>query len=186
MTEPLDPRTAGERVDRLLEQLQSSPDPHAAATAEELVRCLVRLYGAGLEHIVDMLGPDLVLPLCADPLVESLLLVHDLHPLDRDSRIRQALDRTQPRLDSTELDFLGVDASGVVHVRLTGGGRGCGSTAAATAEQAIAAAVADLAPETAGVRVEVVAAPPPLMQIGLRPGLRPGLEPGLRPGLAGP
>ena len=34
--------------------------------------------------------------LAADPLVESLLLVHDLHPLDADARIRRALEQVGP------------------------------------------------------------------------------------------
>jgi Fe-S cluster biogenesis protein NfuA len=165
---PPDPSATGERVDRLLEQLRAAPDPRVAGVAEELVRSLVQLYGAGLERIVELLGQQSTRELCADPLVESLLLVHDLHPLDRDTRIRRALDRLGSR--SIELDFLGVDAQGVVHVRLTGGGRGCGASSAVT--EAIATAIADAAPETSGVDVETAPAPQPLLQISLRPGLR--------------
>ena len=55
--EPPDPRATAELVDRLLAQLRSAPDPRAAAAAEELVRGLVQLYGAGLARIVDLVGP---------------------------------------------------------------------------------------------------------------------------------
>jgi Fe-S cluster biogenesis protein NfuA len=162
-----DPRDAAQRVDRLLDQLRASPDPRAATVAEDLVHCLVRLYGAGLERVVELVGPERTRELCGDPLVESLLLVHDLHPLDRDTRIRRALDRLASH--STALDLLGVDAGGVVHVRMTGGGRGCGSSSVTA--KAIATAIADVAPETSGVDVENAPAPPPLLQISLRPGL---------------
>src|SRR5262249_30146290 len=91
-------RQAAERVEELLAQLRGSPDPTAGPIAEELVGCLVRLYGAGLARIVAMLGREGGRDLCADPLVESLLLVHDLHPLDADSRIRRAVDRMGVRL----------------------------------------------------------------------------------------
>jgi hypothetical protein len=165
-----DPQTAGQQVDRLLAQLAGSPDPRAATVAAELVRCLVQLYGAGLSRIVELTGPERARELCADPLVESLLLVHDLHPLDRDTRIRRALDRTRPMLAAgvTALEFLGVDAEGVVNVRVTGA-RGCGS---ANVKDLIATAIAGAAPETSGVAVEIAPAPPPLLQISVRPAAR--------------
>jgi Fe-S cluster biogenesis protein NfuA len=179
-----DARAAAERVERLLEQLRAGPDPRTAVVAEELVRCLVQLYGAGLERIVAMVGPERGQDLCGDALVESLLLVHDLHPLDADTRIRQALDRARPGLGSHtgDLDYLGIDGAGVAHVRLTGGGQGCRSSAG-TARQAIETAIQDAAPEVTGVEVEVATPAPPLLRITRRPGLG---EPSPRPGLGEP
>jgi hypothetical protein len=148
-------REAGDRVEELLADLRTRAGPEAADVAEELVGCLVQLYGAGLETIMRVVGEDQRLQalLIADPLVESLLLVHDLHPLDTPARIKRALGRLGP---GTE--FLGIDEDGVVEVKLASG---CGSTMTAV-EQAIAAA----APETTGVRQ----APrdPPLLQITRR------------------
>jgi hypothetical protein len=156
MSAELDTRAAGERVEELLAQLRAHSGPEAAGVAEELVTCLVRLYGAGLAAVMAIIGDDdrLRARLIADPLVESLLLVHDLHPLDTETRIRRGLGRL-----GTGAEFLGVDDAGVVNVRLASG---CGSTAAMV-EQAIAEA----APETTGVRL----APrePPLLQITRRP-----------------
>src|SRR5437588_11647544 len=86
-----DAQAAGERVEALLAELRAHAGPQVAGVAEELVSCLVELYGAGLAQIVSILGEDaeeegpgsrLLGRLTADPLVESLLLVHDLHPLD--------------------------------------------------------------------------------------------------------
>jgi hypothetical protein len=147
---------AGARVEALLAELRTRSGPEAAGVAEELVTCLVRLYGAGLETIMRTIGDDSRLQalLIADPLVESLLLVHDLHPLDTTARIRRALGRL-----GTGAEFLGVDDAGTVHVRL---GHGCGSTTAVV-EQAIA----DAAPETAGL--EVAPREAPLLQISRRP-----------------
>jgi len=147
---------AGERVEALLAELRARSGPEAADVAEELVTCLVRLYGAGLASIMAIIGDEsrLAALLIADPLVESLLLVHDLHPLDTAARIRRALGRL-----GTGAEFLGVDDTGVAHVRLASG---CGSTAAVVEQ-----AVADAAPETAGVAI----APreQPLLQITRRP-----------------
>jgi hypothetical protein len=156
MSAELDARAAGERVEELLAQLRARSGPETAGVAEELVTCLVRLYGAGLASMMTTIGDDdrLLARLIADPLVESLLLIHDLHPLDTETRIRRGLGKI-----GTGAEFLGVDDAGVVNVRL---GSGCGSTAAMV-EQAIAEA----APETTGVRL----APrePPLLQITRRP-----------------
>jgi hypothetical protein len=151
----MDAREAGDRVESLLAELRDRAGPEAADVAEDLVTCLVQLYGAGLATVMQVVSEDdrLTALLIADPLVESLLLVHDLHPLDTPARIKRALGRLGP---GTE--FLGIDEDGVVDVKLASG---CGSTMAAV-EEVIAAA----APETTGVRQ----APrdPPLLQITRR------------------
>ena len=156
MSEGNDAQATGERVETLLAELRARCGPEAADVAEELVTCLVRLYGAGLEAVMAIAADDTRLQarLIADPLVESLLLVHDLHPLDPASRIRRALGRM-----GGGSEFLGVDDAGVAHVRQ---GSGCGSTAAAVEQ-----AVTDAAPEVAGVQLEPREAP--LLQIMRRP-----------------
>jgi hypothetical protein len=156
MTDASDAHEAGARVESLLAELRARSGPEAAGIAEELVTCLVRLYGAGLETIVRTIGDDQRLQalLIADPLVESLLLVHDLHPLDPGARIRRALGRL-----GVGAEFLGIDDAGVVQVRL---GHGCGSMT-----EDIERAVTDAAPETAGVSFAPREAP--LLQIMHRP-----------------
>ena len=165
---------AGARVEALLAELRTRSGPEAAGTAEELVTCLVRLYGAGLEAIMRTIGDDSRLQalLVTDPLVESLLLVHDLHPLDADTRINRALERLRPELGSHAgaIEYLGIDDQGVVGLRLTASGHGCGSSSGPVA-QTVQEAVTEAAPEVAGVHVEEVAAPAevPLLQIMRRP-----------------
>ena len=53
-----DAQAAGERVEALLAELRSHAGPQVAATAEELVTCLVELYGDGLARIVAIVGAD--------------------------------------------------------------------------------------------------------------------------------
>jgi hypothetical protein len=156
MAGALDAREAGDRVEALLAELRARSGPEAAGVAEELVTCLVRLYGAGLTTIMRAIGDDqrLKTRLIADPLVESLLLIHDLHPLDAGARIGRALGRL-----GTGAEFLGIDDAGVAEVRL---GHGCGS-AAGDVERA----VTDAAPEITGVRFAAREAP--LLQITRRP-----------------
>ena len=173
-----DARATGERVEALLAELRTRAGPQAGDAAEELVGCLVELYGAGLTAIVAILGADpdagprLLAALASDPLVESLLLVHDLHPLDADARIDRALEQVRAQLGSHAgvIEYLGIDDQGVAGLRLTTSGHGCGSSSS-TVRQAVEDAVAKAAPEVAGVHVEEVAAPPevPLLQIMRRP-----------------
>jgi Fe-S cluster biogenesis protein NfuA len=178
MARVTDARAAGERVEALIAELRARAGSRAGDAAEELVGCLVELYGAGLASIVAILGnasdagPRLLDALAADPLVESLLLVHDLHPLDADARINRALERVRPQLGSHAgvIEYLGIDDQGVAGLRLTASGHGCGSSSD-TVAQTVQEAVAEAAPEVAGVHVEEVAAPAevPLLQIMRRP-----------------
>jgi len=165
MTAPDPAAAAGQRVDQLLAELRAGPDRHAADLGEELTRCLVQLYGAGLSRIASLLGPERLADLCADPLVESLLLVHDLHPMVVRSRIERALARL--RLAAVP-EFLGIDEAGVVRLRLPGGG--CPSSRQAMLSR-VEAAVVQAAPEATEVVVETAAALPRLLQVSLRPGL---------------
>ena len=187
-------KQAGDRIEEILGLLRSG-DAAAAASAEELVGLLVGLYGDGLGHIVAMLrdagpaGAELLAAMAEDPLVESLLLLHDLHPLDVDARIQRALDRVRPYLGSHAggVEYLGVTADGVARLRLEGSCAGCPSSTV-TVRLAIEDAVKDAAPEVGEVAVEGVTDPPPvspvLLQLGPRPDASddPGPAEGAGPG----
>lgn len=168
-------RDVGARVEELLDALRAGAcDP--GPVAEELVGLLVGLYGDGLGRIVAALadegaaGAAVLDRLTADPLVESLLLLHDLHPLDVDARVQRALDRVRPYLGSHAggVQYLGVH-DGVARLRLEGSCHGCPSSTV-TVQLAIQGAVQDAAPEVTDVVVEGMTPPAPqLLQIGRRP-----------------
>jgi Fe-S cluster biogenesis protein NfuA/nitrite reductase/ring-hydroxylating ferredoxin subunit len=162
-------RTVGDRIEELLSGLQAGP---AKQTAEELVRLLVEMYGEGLARVVAMLEPEQHHRMTEDDLLESLLLLHDLHPLDLDTRIQRALDRVRPYLGSHAggVEYLGVDDNGVAQLRLEGNCHGCPSSTL-TVKMAIEGAITDAAPEIVGVEVAGVTEPEPatLLQISLKP-----------------
>ena len=157
----------GAKIEGLLEELDSVGDRSARAKVEELVRSLMQLYGSGLERIMEIVALDdtsgerLLGVLVDDELIEGLLVLHGLHPLSLDERIHQALDRVRPYLGSHAggVEFLGVDADDVVHLRLEGSCDGCPSSTV-TVKFAIERAIQDAAPEVAGVEVEGVAQAP--------------------------
>ena len=113
-------RTAGDRIQTLLDSCAAG-GAAAHERAEQLVREVVGLYGAGLERIVALLGdPRLAEQLATDDLVASLLLVHGLHPHDLHRRVSDALDRVRPYLGSHggDVDLLEVTDDEGATVRL--------------------------------------------------------------------
>jgi len=156
-------RTAGDRIQTLLESCAAG-GATAYERAQQLVREVVGLYGAGLERIIQ-LADDLGLAerLATDDLVASLLLVHGLHPHDVHRRVSDALDRVRPYLGSHggDVDLLEVTAGdpGEMTVRLAfkGSCKSCPSSAV-TLELAVEDAVRAAAPEISSI--EVVTAEP--------------------------
>ena len=169
---------AGERVEELLASLRSrggtAADDRGGAcpAAGRPVRGRPgRHRGGPGRRGCSRAGPILD-RLTADPLVEGLLLLHGLHPLDVDARIQRALDQVRPYLGSHAggVQYLGV-SDGVARLRLEGSCHGCPSSTV-TVQLAIEGAVQDAAPEVTEVVVEGMTAPPEpkLLQIGPRPG----------------
>ncbi|MDX3128518.1 hypothetical protein PV367_01570 [Streptomyces europaeiscabiei] len=165
---PVNAEQTGRRVEEVLDRLATSGNPAAATAAEELVRSLMDFYGAGLARILHLLSSAPGEPsagLLGDELVSSLLVLHDLHPEDRDTRIVRALDSVREHtLDVVDFD----EESGTLRVRARAGG-GCGCGSEADARQAAEAALACFAPEVRAVDVETAPAGPTLLQISTAP-----------------
>lgn len=155
MSEARDLRAVGSRIEELLGQIRATGDPGTAELAEEVVRLVVELYGAGLERTVELAGPQALDRLVEDELVASLLVLHDLHPKDTETRVAEALDQVRPYLGSHAggVELLGVDTDGVVHLRLEGSCDGCPSSTM-TVKLAIERAIEEAAPEVTAVEVE--------------------------------
>lgn len=165
----LDAAGLANRIEELLDGIAENGGPGVAHAAEELVRVLMRFYGAGLEQVVAVAkaaaGDAVVHRLAADPLVAGLLALHDLHPVPVEQRLEHALDTARRRLGShgSGIALGEVDDDGAVHVLLAGGG--CGSD---TIKDVVAGAITELAPEVGGVVFDTEPAGPALLQIGMR------------------
>lgn len=169
--EPSDLRVSGERIEALLEA-SAAAGPLARERAEELVRLVVELYGAGLERVLEIvhegggLGPAVLDRLADDDLVASLLLVHGLHPYGVPDRVERALAKVRPYLGSHggNVELLDVSDDGVVRLRLLGSCDGCASSSD-TLQLAVRGAIEAAAPEI--VRIDV--ADPPTAAGGVIP-----------------
>lgn len=179
------------RVETLLEELESLPDPGAREKATEMAGALLDLYGEGLARIVVAVAArDEALPavLAEDELVSHLLVLHDLHPVDVESRVLGALDEVRPYLESHggNVELLSVE-EGVVRLGLQGSCSGCPSSAM-TLKLAIEDAIHKAAPEIEAVEADGASEPDPkpdaepqLLQLEVSGALARGDE-GLAPG----
>jgi Fe-S cluster biogenesis protein NfuA/nitrite reductase/ring-hydroxylating ferredoxin subunit len=163
-------------IERLLEEVETLPDPGARQTATDLVTALLDLYGEGLARVVEVVAESdedgrLAAALAGDELVAHLLLLHGLHPEPVGTRVRRALAEVRPYLESHggDVELLGVE-DGVVRLRLNGSCKGCPSSAA-TLQLAIEDAIQRAAPDVERVEAEgaVAPAPPPLLSLELSP-----------------
>ena len=96
-------RREGDRIAQLIEDLASIGGEPVRHRAEELVRRLVHLYGAGLAGLMGIFGASgfaetTKAQLAADPLISSLLLLHGLHP---DPGAARTLDPDAPSVQSS-------------------------------------------------------------------------------------
>jgi Fe-S cluster biogenesis protein NfuA len=154
-----------ERVERVEELLAGVEDDPRALAA---VQALVELYGEGLRRIAAQGGVSE--ELAGDELVSHLLLVHDLHPVDVETRVARALEDVRPYLGSHggDVELIGV-ADGVARLRLNGTCDGCPSSSV-TLKHSIEAAIMRAAPDLAGVEAEgMEERPSQLLQIAPGP-----------------
>jgi Fe-S cluster biogenesis protein NfuA/nitrite reductase/ring-hydroxylating ferredoxin subunit len=151
------------QVQDLQARLESSQDSATRALAEELVSAVVQMYGAGLERVLGTLlqaGPEgerLAASLPEDPLVATLLLIHDLHPVPLEQRVQQALDSVRPYMESHggNVELLSLE-DGIARIHLQGSCSDC-SASSVTLELAIKQALEEAAPDLEGLEVEGVA-----------------------------
>lgn len=143
------------RVEELIAALESSPDSALREQARELIQSLLDLHGTGLERILSVVydsglgGSAVIDDLGRDSLVSGLLLLHGLHPLDLETRVRNAIEEVKPRLGlhGGSVDLLGVTPEGRVQLKLQGNCHECPSsrlTLRFSIEEALYAAAPDL------------------------------------------
>jgi Fe-S cluster biogenesis protein NfuA len=154
------------RIETLLQEIERFPDAGAREHTREIVQSLLDLHGTGLERILEHLaaagdtGLALIDSLARDELVESLLLLYGLHPLDVETRVRQALEKVRPNLRSHggNVELLAL-AGGVVRLRLLTSRRG--SASALTLRRDVEEAIYTKAPDVTAIDIEEVAADEP-------------------------
>jgi hypothetical protein len=147
------------RIEGLLAELRALVPLPAWQRIEDVLRTIVRLYGAGLAHALDHAraagagGPEFDERLCDDELLASLLVLHGLHPLPATERIERALAALRDQLGIAD-DALALTAvrDGVVHLTATGA-LGGGSMSQGFAEATIRRVLETAAPEVVSIEI---------------------------------
>jgi Fe-S cluster biogenesis protein NfuA len=163
MVPPADTRdfqTRMRRLEELLQEVEHAASPAVRERTREIVQTLLDLHGLRIEKILEGVaaigekGQAVIDTLARDDLVGSLLLLHGLHPLDLETRVRQALEQVRPALHKHggDVELLEV-RDGVVRLRLQGNCHGCPSSSA-TMRQTVEEAIVGKAPDAIVVEVE--------------------------------
>src|SRR4051794_21951896 len=113
-----------QELDALIREVDRFADPEARAHTREIVQAILDLHRLGLERMIGRVeeaqdrGSAILDAFTRDDVVGGLLLLHGLHPLDLETRVRQALDEVRPYLRSHggNVELLGVE-DGVVRLR---------------------------------------------------------------------
>jgi hypothetical protein len=157
-----DPRERLRAIESSIEDLGRVADPRSLAGAQALVGAVLALHADGMARVLEIVRAKaaagacgegtLVDALAADDLVASLLLLHGLHPMPLEQRVRAALAKVAPV--GWTLELTGADG-GIVRVaarRLPGGD----SRRTPSAEQVkalVEEAVEEAAPDAEGLEV---------------------------------
>lgn len=153
-------QTKMERIGELVANLENIPNPELRAGAKALVQLLLDLHAAGLERALEIVaekgdqGQSTIDDLGRDPLVSSLLVLYNLHPLDLEGRVAQAVERVQPKVrkGGGELELIEI-SNGAVRLRLQVTGHSCGSTGK-TLKTMVEDALYEAAPDVSSVLIE--------------------------------
>jgi Fe-S cluster biogenesis protein NfuA len=139
------------RVEGLLDEIDALPQSQKVV---EVVQALVEMYGEGLARIMEMADGTRD-AFADDELVAHLLLLHDLHPVPVEERVRGAIATA-----GAAADLLAIEG-GVVRLRAKPGSCAACASSAGTKQAAIEEAIAKAAPEVE--RVEFWDAPEPAL-----------------------
>jgi hypothetical protein len=99
-----DPRERLRAIESSIEDLGRVADPRSLAGAQALVGAVLALHADGMARVLEIVGAtagragegSLLEALAADDLVASLLLLHGLHPVPLEQRVRAALTKIAP------------------------------------------------------------------------------------------
>jgi Fe-S cluster biogenesis protein NfuA/nitrite reductase/ring-hydroxylating ferredoxin subunit len=152
----------GARIQQLLEQIDALPTPSTRELIQQFMEATLAFYGHGLARVLQVVcesgpaGQNIYQHLINDKVVRGLLLIHDLHPADLESRLREALDHVRPYLQSHggNVELMSLTGQSA-RLRLQGTCKSCASSAV-TLELAIRHAIEEACPDLVGFEVDGV------------------------------
>lgn len=167
-------RAEASQIEALLDELRALVPAPAFERVEDVLRRVVRLHGAGLARSLVFARSAGADPArfdelcCADELLASLLLLHDLHPHTPAQRIEAALAGLCREL-GLPAGALVVDAlDGAALTLRASGALGGGAMASRVAEGVVRRVIEAAAPELASIEITGLPVPPDPTLVQLR------------------
>ncbi len=150
----------GRRIQEIVEQIGSVPDPATRELMQECVASVLSFCGEGLERVLQIVkrsgieGQRIHEELIRDRIVSGLLLIHGIHPVDIETRLKEALEKIRPYMKSHggDVELLGLQDD-MARLRLSGSCKSCPSSAV-TMELAVRHALEEACPDLVGFEVE--------------------------------
>lgn len=159
-------RLQTERVEKLAARLESAGDPETRAAAMDLVQSVVELHGLALTRMIESMsktvsGQQVLNEAVSDDLVAAMLMLHNLHPDDLETRVLRGIEKVRPYLKSHGGDVeLGSVRDGIVRLVLHGSCGSCPSSSV-TLKSAVEDALFEAAPDIVEIVAENAAAAHP-------------------------
>jgi Fe-S cluster biogenesis protein NfuA len=148
------------KIEGLVAKIRGSGDSETSHAALELLQTVMEFHARGIDRMMEIAsahgdeGWTIIDDFGRDPLVSNLLLLHGLHPLDTDTRVRDGLDKVRPYLHSHGGDVQLIEAAGnSVRLRLVGSCNGCPSSSV-TLKTLVEKSILEAAPEVTSIEYE--------------------------------
>ena len=149
-----------QRIQELIERLETTADLETRELVQECLHSVLAFYGDGLARMLELIeragieGGKVRDTLVRDKLVSGLLLIHGLHPIGLETRLRAALDKIRPYLQSHggNVELLALE-NDVATLQLEGTCKSCPSSSM-TLELAVRQVIEEACPDLA--RFEVI------------------------------
>lgn len=166
-------QSRAQELETLLQSVEQITDPRLRRQVTDIVQSLLQLHGDALArmlHVAADADADLPRKLADDSLVGGVLLIHGLHPLDLETRVRRALDKVKPYLASHggHVELISVSSAGQVQLRLDGSCHGCPSSRV-TLQNSIEQEIYAAAPDVVSIAVDGLVEEPQPQPAGFVP-----------------
>ncbi len=153
-----------DKIEGLVHRAESLSDPKARGVAVDLLQAVLDFHAAGLDRVMEIVaasgpaGESIIERIAEDDLTSSMLLLHDLHPDDLQTRIDRAVYKLQDMFASlgAKLSLIAIDP-GTVRLQFDSARTWSGTPVRSSVENAIFQA----APEIETVVIEGLKETPP-------------------------
>ena len=146
------------RIEELTSVLYQVAEGGGREAARELLEVVLDLHGLGLARIAAIVaaaenGSELTRRVVADPYARAVLLLHGLHPLNAEERLREAIAYMEPQWRERGFMVDLVSAGAVAaHVRIHKNGSG---EPAEQLEREVESILVDAAPDLDDIVIEI-------------------------------